>query len=181
MASVLVFCSSSEHVSPMFFSEARLLAEGLAAKGHRLVYGGAQVGIMGHLARTALAAGAEVVGVIPSYLNFKGMTQEDLTDLQVVPGLLDRKKKMLELADVVVAFPGGIGTIDEISEVLALRQLGETDLPVIFHNFLDHWQPFLDYLTELEQVKMVASHFTDYFSVAASADEVLSLVDKVNR
>lgn len=171
--SVVVFCSSSNDISPLYFSEIELLAREFVKRNIRIVYGGAGVGLMGRLADVALSLGGEVVGVIPHHLAQPGIVHKNLTELILVGDLLDRKKKMLSLADAAVAAPGGIGTLDEITEVLALKQLGEHAKPVIFHNFLDFWRPLLDYFEELYLRKMIRQELTDLYSVHEDARQVI--------
>lgn len=175
---VLVFCSANQGVAPAFFSEIKLLGNLIGKSGMELVYGGARVGLMGELANACLNAGGRVVGVIPEYLNKTGIVHEGLTELVVVSNLLDRKRKMLELSDVAVASPGGIGTIDEITELLALKQLNEHKKPIIFHNFLDFWDPLLEFFQELELRGMISQSLDTMLLRAVSANEVLDMARK---
>lgn len=170
---VVIFCSSSNDVSPLYFSEMELLGRSLAQNKIRIIYGGARVGLMGCLAEAALNAGGEVIGVIPNYLAKPGIVHPGLTKLLIVDDLLDRKKKMLSLAQAVIASPGGIGTIDEITEVLALKQLEEHNKPVILHNFLDFWAPLVDYFEELKARNMIHQNLEDLFQVCDSAEEIV--------
>lgn len=174
MKSVVVFCSSSSDVSPAFFSEIETLGRELAHHQIQIVYGGAKVGLMGRLADVALAHGGKVVGVIPRYLARPEIVHSGLTKLVVVDDLLDRKKKMLSMADGAVAAPGGIGTIDEITEVIALKQLGEHSKPIFFHNFLDFWQPLFDYFVELQARRMIHQDLSDLYMVYDEAQKLAS-------
>lgn len=171
--SVLVFCSSSNKVSPMFFSEMSVLGKELAKAGHKLIYGGARVGLMGAIADAALKEGGHVIGVIPENLDQPGTVHESLTEKIVVSDLLDRKKKMLSMADVVVAAPGGMGTLDEITEVLALKQLQEHDRPVVFMNFMNFWKPFLECFEILIQQNMISQNSEELYDVRDSAEETI--------
>ena len=170
---VLIFCSSSEDVSPMYFSEMELFAKSLVQADFDVVYGGASCGLMGKLADVCLNAGGKVYGVIPKYLIKPGIVHDDLSDLIVVDKLIDRKQKMLRMSDAVVVFPGGIGTLDEVTEVLALKQLGETQVPICFYNFLDFWSPFLDYLSELKQRHMISQSFNQLFNSLDRHEDVV--------
>lgn len=171
--SAVVFCSSSDAISPIYFSEITLLAHELVKNKIRIIYGGGRSGLMGRLADAALEKGGEVIGVIPHYLAKPGIQHEGLTELIVVDDLLDRKRKMLSLADVAIASPGGIGTIDEITEVLALKQLGEHVKPVCFHNFLDYWAPLFDYFEELRARHMIHQELHDLYTSFYSAEELV--------
>lgn len=174
MKSLVVFCSASSDVSPLFFSEIELLGHRLAENKIRIIFGGGKVGLMGRLADAALERGGEVVGVIPHYLAKPEIVHQGLTELIVVDDLLDRKRKMLSLADGAIASPGGVGTIDEITEVIALKQLQEHAKPIVFHNFLDFWRPLLDFFEELHARRMIHQELGDLFSVQDGAADVLS-------
>lgn len=126
---VCVFCGSSPGARPSYIAAARELAEQLVANKLSIVYGGSKVGLMGALADAALAAGGEVIGVIPrSMLRTNGMRQEvahqGLSDLRVVGSMHERKALMSELSDAFIALPGGYGTFEEFCEVLTWTQLG---------------------------------------------------------
>ncbi len=124
MRTVCVFCGSSPGSHPVFADAARRMGETLAARGLTLVYGGGRVGLMGEIARAALAAGGHVIGVIPQALLRKELVYEDLTELHVVESMHARKALMAERADAFVAMPGGYGTFEEFCEVLTWGQLG---------------------------------------------------------
>ena len=170
---VTVFLSSSQNVSPLYFSELENLARGLAKLNIEIVYGGACVGLMGHMADCALANKGRVFGVIPEYLNQPGIVHEGLTELNVVSDLLDRKRAMLKGTEAVIAFPGGIGTIDEITEVMALKQLGEYQGPIYFVNFLESWQALFDCFYELKERGMISQNLSDLYTEYASSTELL--------
>ncbi len=124
MESVCVFCGSSPGNGPAFAAAARALGEAIARRGMRLVYGGAQVGLMGTVADAALAAGADVIGVMPRDLFAKEIAHQGLTALHEVGSMHERKALMAALADGFVALPGGYGTLEEFWEVLTWGQLG---------------------------------------------------------
>lgn len=124
MESVCVFCGSNPGNSPVYAEAARALGGAIARRGMRLVYGGARVGLMGTVADAALAAGAEVIGVMPRDLFAKEIGHPGLTELREVGSMHERKALMAELADGFVALPGGYGTLEEFWEVLTWGQLG---------------------------------------------------------
>ncbi len=133
---------------------------------------------MGRLADVALAHGGRVVGVIPEYLNQPGIVHEGLSELIVVSDLLDRKRKMLSMADAAIASAGGIGTIDEISEVMALKQLAEHEKPVLFHNFLGFWDPLLEFFQVLHQGRMITQDLDTLYLNCPTIDDILMTLDK---
>jgi uncharacterized protein (TIGR00730 family) len=119
-----VFCGSSFGLRPAFAELARALGRTLAARGLGLVYGGSSVGLMGALADATLAAGGEVIGVIPRSLEEREIGHRGLSQLHVVGSMHERKAKMAELADAFIALPGGMGTLEELAEILTWAQLG---------------------------------------------------------
>ena len=119
-----VFCGSSLGARTAYAEKTRLLGEELASRRLRLVYGGAQVGLMGVLAETVLSRGGEVVGVIPHRLMRREVAHTGLTELRVTETMHERKAIMGELADGFIALPGGLGTLEEFAEVLTWSQLG---------------------------------------------------------
>jgi uncharacterized protein (TIGR00730 family) len=124
MKRVCVFCGSSPGARPEYLAMARALGTTLARRGLGLVYGGASVGLMGAVADAALAAGGEVIGVLPKSLQAREIAHLKLTELHVVDSMHTRKAMMAERADAFIALPGGLGTMEELFEVLTWRLLG---------------------------------------------------------
>lgn len=148
LKSVCVFCGASTGTNPVYREAAVTLGRTLAERGLRLVYGGGAVGLMGIVADAALAAGGEVVGIIPESLKRAEIGHAGLTRLEVVDGMHARKARMAELSDAFIALPGGLGTLEELFEVWTWGQLGYHDKPLglldangfyaSLGNFLDH-------------------------------------------
>lgn len=131
ICSVAVFCASRPGDSPAFAAAAAALGRGLAEAGIRLVFGGGRVGLMGAAADAALAAGGEVVGVIPEFLTRLEIAHAGPKELIVTESMHARKRRMYELSDAFVVLPGGLGTLDEAIEVITWRQLGLHDKPIL--------------------------------------------------
>ena len=121
---ITVYCGSNPGTNPRFAAAAHELGIWVAENSHVLVYGGSSVGLMGTLSRAALNAGGEVHGVEPGFFIEAGVAQHDLTELHIVDTMGERKAKMVELGDVFVALPGGVGTLEEISEIMSRIRLG---------------------------------------------------------
>lgn len=144
LRSVSVFCGSSPGHDPVHAAAARALGAGLAGAGLRLVYGGGNIGLMGEVARAALAAGGEVIGVIPAFLQrAERPSPEALTALETVDSMHQRKTRMFELSDAAIALSGGLGTLDEMVELITWRQLGLHDKPILLLDVAGWAQPFL--------------------------------------
>lgn len=144
--SVCVFCASSNGVDPVFLTAAKTLGKSIAERGWRLVYGGAEVGLMGALADAALAHGGAVTGVIPRSLVDREIAHRGLTELIEVDGMHERKAEMARRADAFLVLPGGLGTLDEMCEILTWALLGIHDKPVVLINVAGYWNAFLGIL-----------------------------------
>ena len=130
MKSITVFCGSSLGTDEAFKKEAILLGETLAKQNIGLVYGGAKVGVMGAVADGVLQAGGNVIGVIPQFLRTKEVAHDNLTELIMVKTMHERKTKMYELSNGIIALPGGFGTMEELFEMLTWAQLGLHQKPI---------------------------------------------------
>jgi uncharacterized protein (TIGR00730 family) len=146
---VAVFCGSSAGREPGYATAAADFGRELAQAGVGIVYGGASVGLMGVLADAALAAGGEVIGVIPGGLFAAEVPHQGLSRLHVVGSMHERKAVMAELADAFAALPGGLGTLDELFEILTWRQLGLHAKPVALIDVGVFWDPLVALLDEL--------------------------------
>jgi uncharacterized protein (TIGR00730 family) len=145
---ICVYCGSNPGKDPVYLEAATDMARRFAERGLRIVYGGAQVGVMGAVADAALAAGGEVVGVIPQLLVDREVAHTGLTELHVVGTMHERKALMAELSDAFVALPGGIGTLEELIEVYTWSYLGIHSKPLAVLNtagFYDRLSAFLDH------------------------------------
>lgn len=143
---VCVFCGSTSGNDDAYTAAALSMGLAVAEAGHGLVYGGGTVGLMGVLADAALAAGAEVIGVIPEGLFAREVAHPDLTDLHEVPSLADRKLLMAELSDAFIALPGGYGTLDELFEMITWTQLGVHDKPCGLLEVDGYWNGLVSFL-----------------------------------
>lgn len=148
MHSICVFCGSNVGKSEVYTEAARALARAIVGQGIKLVYGGGNIGLMGVLAEAALAAGGQVIGVTPKSLLDKEVVHTGLTDLRIVNSMHERKALMAELSDAFIALPGGLGTLEEMFEVLTWAQLGYHRKPCGVLNvrgFYDRLTGFLDH------------------------------------
>jgi uncharacterized protein (TIGR00730 family) len=139
-----VFCGASRGRSPAHAEAAGRLGVRLAARGVGLVYGGGAVGMMGVVADAALAAGGEVIGVIPAAMVERDLAHPRVVDMRVVPDMHSRKALMTELADAIMALPGGLGTFDELLEALSWSQLGLRRKPIGLANVEGYFTPLVE-------------------------------------
>lgn len=143
MKYVCVFCGSSMGKRPAYKLAAQAMGETLAQQGLSLVYGGGNVGLMGVVADATLAAGGEVIGVIPEFLVAKEIAHTGLTKLHVVSSMHDRKALMADLSDAFIALPGGCGTLEEFCEILTWSHLGLHQKPQGLLNVEGYYEPLL--------------------------------------
>ena len=159
MRRLAVYCGSSRGHDPAFAAAAAALGETMALRGVGLVYGAAQTGLMGVVADTVLELGGEVIGVIPEALMANEIVHPRLSRLEVVETMHQRKARMLELADAMVALPGGFGTLEELFEALAWLQLGLHEKPCGLMNVASFFDPLLRYLdASVEQGFLNSQH-----------------------
>lgn len=147
MSKICVFCGSSMGFDDIYKKKAIDLADYFIEKGHSLVYGGADVGLMKIIADRMLEAGMEVIGVMPQYLVDKEVSHSGITKLHIVESMAERKNLLIKISDAFIAMPGGFGTLDELAEVLVLDQLQIISKPMGLYNvngYFDHLIKFID-------------------------------------
>ena len=144
-----VYCGSSGAVDRQYREAATELGARLAAAGIGLVYGGGRVGLMGLLAHAALAGGGEVIGIIPSRLRDAELAHTGATEMVVVESMHERKRLMAEKGDAFAVLPGGIGTLDELFEILSWKQLGLHDKPILLADIAGYWAPLRALLDDI--------------------------------
>ena len=177
---VCVFCASSANIDERYLADAHQLGTLLAQAGWRCVNGGGAVGLMGAVTDGALDADGEVTGVIPKFMVDNGWCYDRLEDVIVTADMHQRKQMMSDMADAVIALPGGVGTLEELLETLTWRQLGLVKVPVIILNTLGYYDPLLAMLRHaIDEGFMKPSH-GQLWQVAATPAEAISLLDTDN-
>jgi len=175
--SVCLFCSAVEDLPVAARELAAEFGGACAARGLRLVYGGSSRGLMGVAARAAAAAGGEVLGIMPRHLIRPERAAENIGTLLIVESLAERKQRMTEAADLFVALPGGIGTLNELIEMLTLNDLGLQSKPVILCASDGFWQPFVAMIERFRAYGVLRPSVERSLRVAASVDEAMRLID----
>jgi uncharacterized protein (TIGR00730 family) len=171
---VCIFAASSSRIDGEYGEVAAALGAMLAREGMDVVFGGGGIGLMRRLADAVLANGGKITGVIPSFMKDEGWGHDDLTEMIVTPDMGERKKRMFNMSDAVVALPGGIGTLEEITEAITLKQLSLFDGPVIILNTLGYYNSLLQFIDH-----MIASNFMRFehkgiWEVVNTPGEVIS-------
>jgi uncharacterized protein (TIGR00730 family) len=173
LSRICVYCGSSAGSGPEFAEAARALGTLLAGQGLTLVYGGAEVGLMGLVADAALAAGGQVVGVIPRHLFSREIAHRNLTELVEVGSMHERKLKMYELADAFVALPGGMGTLEELTEITTWAQLGLHRKPIATLDVNGYWAAFHAFLGEAVRHGFMKPENLDLITNVTAVDDLL--------
>ncbi|QHV98994.1 LOG family protein [Spirosoma endbachense] len=177
MHSIVVYCGSNPGTNPIYKEVAIELGEKLAVRKIRLIYGGGGFGLMGTVADTVLINGGEVTGVIPNFLADLEVAHKTLTELHFVETMHERKYKMVQLAKGVIALPGGYGTLDELFEILAWRQLKIYDGPVAIINTNGYYDFMLQQLDRMVADGFLKAENRSLLLVAESVDQVLDQIE----
>lgn len=175
---IAIFCSANENIDPDFFTLTEELGRWIAENGHAIVFGGANFGLMECIAKSVFEAGGNTIGIVPSIL-LKGESVSDYTRM-VIPcdNLSDRKDLMLAKSDVIIALPGGIGTLDEIFTIAAAGTIGYHNKRVILYNMKGYWNHLTALLDDLQQQGMVRGAWHNYIAVADTLDDISRLLSQ---
>ena len=173
---ICVYCGSNAGTNPAYALAARQLGTAMASCGIGLVYGGGGLGLMGELARTVLAHGGRVTGIIPAFLSERERMLRDASELIVVDDMHQRKKLMFDRADAFVALPGGIGTLEELVEQLTWAQLGRHTKPIVLVNIDGFWAPFLQLLRHMHAEAFIRPEMDVRFATVDAAEQVVPAI-----
>ena len=173
---ICVYCGSNVGISPAYAEAARRLGAAMAASGVGLVYGGGGLGLMGELARSVLAHGGRVTGIIPAFLSRKERMLRDADELIVVDDMHQRKKLMFDKSDAFVALPGGIGTLEELVEQLTWAQLGRHTKPIVLVNIAGFWEPLLALLRHMHEEAFIRRDMDVSYITVDRVDDVVPAI-----
>jgi uncharacterized protein (TIGR00730 family) len=173
-----LFCGANDSFSPDILAAAATLGEGVAKRGWRLVYGGSQAGLMGRASRAAMASGGEVVGIIPHGLVRAERASGEITELIRVNTLAERKQVICDHADAFVAMPGGLGTIDELVEMMSWNYIGVHDKVTYLVNLKGFWTPLLDLFRHLDRNGALRPQFHDTFRAVPDMPALFAALDQ---
>jgi uncharacterized protein (TIGR00730 family) len=172
LRSVCVFCGSSDLADPAFLDDAARVGQALAKAGLELVYGGGGVGLMGACARAAHEAGGRVLGIIPDFLVAREHALESVEHV-VVSSMHERKMTMFERSDAFVVLPGGIGTLEEVVELLSWRRLGLHAKPIVFYSPGEFWKPLFDLLEHTVEARLTPAEFLGAWTVVDDVEAIV--------
>lgn len=181
MKSVCVFCGARSGESARHVELATQAGEVIARREITLVYGGGSVGLMGAVANGALDVGGEVIGIIPRKLMDRELGHAGVTRLEVVPDMAVRKTRMIELSDAFLCLPGGMGTLDEVFEVLTLRQIGYHTKPTGLVDTNGYWQPLMNMLFSMVREGFVGQDDVSRIVIEPTIEAVLDGLERQHR
>jgi uncharacterized protein (TIGR00730 family) len=173
-----VYCASSDRLDPKYVATATELGRELVARNWGLVYGGGKTGLMGAVARAAKTSGGRVIGVIPEFMKAKELAYDEADEIVTVVTMRERKLLMETRADAFVALPGGFGTLEEIMEILTLRQLNVVKKPCVFLNQDGFYDPLFALFETMLREKFFKPSNMDVFRIATSVPEVFAKIEE---
>jgi len=173
---ICVYCASSEYCDRVYHDAATTLGRLLAESRSTIVYGGGAVGLMGSLANGALAAGGDVIGIIPRFMTEVEWQHPGLASLEVVEDMRERKHRLLTGSDAVVALPGGCGTLEELFEALTLKRLGLYFNPIILVNTNGFYAPLQDFMQRMIEQRFMNPEHAEMWTLVESPEDVLPAI-----
>lgn len=174
LTSVCVYCGSSNYVAEHYKDSARNIGAELAQRGMTLVYGGGHVGLMGEIADAAISAGGRVIGIIPEHIRAHEVQHDGITELHVVPDMHTRKRMMAERAHAFVILPGGLGTLDEMFEIIIWKKLRLHNKPIILYNERGYWNQALQLIEMMVGEGFAQPPDLALYKVASSVDTLMA-------
>ena len=175
LGSLCVYCGANPGAAPAYADAAARLGAAMAGAGVRLVYGGGSVGLMGIVARAVMTNGGNVTGIIPQFLKDREVMLREVPDLVVTADMHERKRLMFQRSDAFIALPGGIGTLEEVVEVMTWAQLDQHAKPVMILNIDGFWNPLIELFR-----RMAAEGFLNKAFLGSHTDLPVEIVDSVD-
>lgn len=172
MKKVAVFCSANEDIRRTYFDRTAELGAYIGQHGHELVFGGCNMGLMECVARAVKENGGTTLGVVPDRVEDRGAVSSYVDRVVLVKSLSERKDVMMQESDVIIALPGGIGTLDEIFSVVASATIGYHNKRIILYNMEGCWDSLIALLKDLQESHFIRGHYTDYFLVANNLEQL---------
>ena len=173
---VCVFAASSSRIDPAYIKAAGELGTVFAREGVHAVFGGGGIGLMGVFADALMAGGGSVTGVIPGFMMDEGWGHSGVSDMVVTPDMSERKKTIFAMSDAAVALPGGVGTLEELTEVITLKQLGQFNKPIIIVNVNGFYDHLIEFFEHMYMGNFIRLEHKDIWQIVTTAEEVLPAI-----
>lgn len=175
---ISVFAASSSKIPAEFFKVASELGEQIALTGNEVVFGGGGIGLMGALADSALQNGGRVTGVIPEFMVKNGWGHDSIDEMIVTSDMNSRKRKIFEISDAVISLPGGVGTLEELTEAITLKQLGQFNGPIVILNSVGFYNTLLEYFDQLVEQNFMRKEHKNIWHVVDNAKSAVEYVSE---
>lgn len=174
---ICVYGAASDKINDKYKEAGRLLGEKLAKRGHGLVFGAGDNGVMGSVARGVYEEGGELIGVSPKFFNVDGILFEHCTELIYTDTMRERKKILEDSSDAYIIAPGGVGTLDEFYEILTLKQLQQHNKPIAIFNFDGYYDGILEWMKVAVRKEFISDMTLDLYKVSDDIDEIISYIE----
>ena len=178
---ITVYLGANEGNAPFFKEAVHELGLWIGTNGNTLVYGGSKSGLMGELAESVLQAGGKVIGVEPQFFIDAGFVYDEITELITTKDMSERKAKMIELGDVFIAFPGGTGTLEEITEVMSKVSLKHLDAPCILYNLNGYYDSLKELLLHMQEKGLSSKERQEGIYFAKNLEEIKGIIQHENK
>jgi uncharacterized protein (TIGR00730 family) len=175
---VCVFASSSSRINSIYADAAIELGTLLSRAGIDVIFGGGGIGLMGKLADSVLNAGGKITGVIPAFMKEEGWDHPGVNEMIITPDMGERKKQMFALTDAVIALPGGVGTLEELSEAITLKQLGLFKGSIIILNTMNFYKSLIEFLDHMVEGQFLRYEHKGMWQIASTPEEVMGYLAK---
>lgn len=175
---ITVYMGANKGIDSSFTMAVRELGEWIGQSGNTLIYGGSRTGLMGEIAESVLMAGGRVIGVEPQFFVEAELQYDEITELIVTKDMTERKTKMIELGDAFIAFPGGTGTLEEITEVMSKLSLNQLNAPCIFYNLNGYYDSMKELLLHMIDMGLSTSERQKSIYFASDLEEIKDILDK---
>ncbi len=177
MKRICVYCASSSKIDKSYFDAAERLAVQLVSHNVTVVYGGGAAGLMGRIADTVIQHGGHIVGVIPKFMTEVEWQHDGLEEIHVVADMHERKKKLLEGTDALIALPGGSGTFEELLEAISLKRLGLYTRPIVIMNINNYYAPLIEMLEKSIRECFMSESHRNMWTVVSDPDDIMSAIE----
>ena len=174
---ITVYAASSGQVPAAYIEAAGILGKIMAERGHTLINGAGRTGLMGATTEGVLAHGGKAIGVIPQFMIDQGWQHNEMTELIVTPDMHSRKETMAQRSDACIALPGGVGTLEELLEVITWKQLGLYLKPIVILNLNGYYDALLQQLVRATEERFMRQEHTQIWSVATTSEEAVMLCE----
>jgi uncharacterized protein (TIGR00730 family) len=174
---ICYFCASSEDIAQKYRQTAQIIGRLTAQKKHTLITGGSNIGLMRTLVKSATEFGGRTIGIIPVFFENRGLACYDNSKLIIVNNMHERKQKLFEISDAFVILPGGYGTLDEMLEIITLKQIGIYDKPIIIFNQDGYYDPILQQFEKMHSEKFSNYGSKNAYFVTSNTNEIFDIIE----